>query len=725
MKKKISTRRTLVSIVSAIAAVLMLGAAAAAQGGNPAPLINDPLVPTTVAPGGPGFTLTVNGTGFAQGSFVTWNGAALATTFISQTQVTAVVPAVNISAPGTGSILVVNPGTFETSNAAFVEVTNPISSLSLMPSPLAFGNLRPSGPRTMVAADFNGDGKLDLAMVAGQYSSYFTFLLVYLGNGDGTFQNPVTYSSGGPTGSAVAAITSGDFNGDGVPDLVVVNNNCPPGDFCSAPGSVAIMLGNGDGTFQTPVSFATDYSPSSIVAADFNGDGHLDLAVANFSAILYGFPANASIAVLLGNGDGTFQPYVETQEPGASGPLVAADFNGDGRLDLATRGLVNGSYANTIFTLMGNGDGTFQPYQLVTTGFSPQDVAAADVNGDGKIDLVVPNSCANVNGCDDYNTVPGSISVVLGNGDGTFQPNVEYQVGVGPIWVALGDFNGDGYIDLAVGTSCGGDPSCEDDPSDMLSILAGNGDGTFQPQVTPYLGSYVVNAGVVGDFNGDGLPDFAASSPVAFLESTLAVSTTSLTFASQTVGSSSTPQASTLNNISTKVPITVSSAQVSGTNASDFAVKTTCSKLQPKSACKVNVTFTPTGSGTRTATVLITDCAVGSPHQITVTGTGAAPAVSLSSTAMNFGTQAVGTRSPIHSLTLTNSGNGTLTISGIAASGDFTETSNCGEKLNPGKSCKISVAFRPTKVGARSGKLTISDNAAGGSQTVALTGTGK
>ncbi len=598
--------------VTAILSVLAVSLASAQN--NPVPLINDPLVPTTVAPGGPGFTLTVNGIGFVQGSVVDWNGSPLTTNFVSESQLTATVAPANIAAPGTAAITAVNPGTAVASNIQFLELTNSISSLSLMPSPLAFANLRPLGPRTMVAADFNGDGKLDLAMVAGPYHPSFTFLLVYLGNGDGTFQNPVTYSSGGQTGSAVAAITSGDFNGDGIPDLALVNNNCPPGDYCSTPGSVAIMLGNGDGTFQAPVSFPTDYSPNSVVAADFNGDGHLDLAVANFSAIMYAYPADASIAVLLGNGDGTFQPYVETQEPGAYGPLVAADFNGDGRLDLATLGVVDGGYSNTIFTLLGNGDGTFQPYQLVATGFYARDIAAADVNGDGKMDLVVPNACGNVDACDEYNNVPGSVSVVLGNGDGTFQPNVEYPVGIGPIWGATGDFNGDGRLDIAVGTS---DPS-----GDFLSILAGNGDGTFQPQVTPYLGSYVVNAGVVGDFNGDGLPDVAGSSPVVFLESTLALSTTSLTFGNQTVGTSSQPQASTLNNISTKVPITISGTQVTGTNASDFSVKTTCSKLWAKSACKVNVTFKPTAPGTRTASVVVTDSAVGSPHQITVTGTG-------------------------------------------------------------------------------------------------------
>ncbi len=476
------------------------------------------------------------------------------------------------------------------------------------------------------------------------------------------------------------------------------------------------MLGNGDGTFQVPSQAAAVSSvPLSMVAFDLNGDGKLDLAAAN---------SDRSVSVLLGNGDGTFQPQnVITLGTGFIGTeaIAAGDFNGDGKLDLAVSTVgTSASQPWQVLILLGNGDGTFQPpTTLATSGFFIYSIAVADLNGDGKLDLAVESDAQ-----DGSDTTPGVVSVLVGNGDGTFQPYVSYTTGYRGRSVTATDVNGDGVEDLIVGTVCGIDSECQYETEWPVSVLLGNGDGTFQAQLEPPV-SIPASYLSIGDFNGDGMPDLAAYGNGVLLQSTLAPSKTLLTFPNQTVGTNSTPQASTLSNISTKVPITVSSAQVSGTNASDFAVKTTCSKLLPKSACQVNVTFTPTGTGARTATVLVTDSAVGSPHQITVTGTGTAPVVSLSSTSMSFGTQLVGTRSHIHFLNLTNTGTGTLDISSIAASGDFSETNNCSQKVNPGKSCKISVAFRPSKVGARRGTLTITDNAAGGSQTVTLTGTGK
>src|SRR6267143_5400659 len=251
-----------------------------------------------------------------------------------------------------------------------------------------------SNPTSVTAGDFNGDGKLDLAVTNLGSNN----VSVLLGNGDGTFQAAVSYSAG----TDPRSVTSGDFNGDGKLDLVTANGGS---------SRVSVLLGNGDGTFQAAVSYFAGYFPLSVTSGDFNGDGIPDLAVANGS-------------MLLGNGDGTFQ--AARSYPGGSS-VTSGDFNGDGRLDLAMNG------PNTVIVLLGNGDGTFPaPVSYGTRGPTPTSVTAGDFNGDGKLDLAVTNG--------GFNTV----SVLLGNGDGTFQTAVTYTAGPYPASVTSEDFNGDG-----------------------------------------------------------------------------------------------------------------------------------------------------------------------------------------------------------------------------------------------------------------------------------------
>ena len=263
------------------------------------------------------------------------------------------------------------------------------------------------------------------------------------------------------------AIVAGDFNGDGRTDLAVANYGS---------NDVSVLLGNGDGTFQTQVTYAVGTGPDAIVAGDFNGDGRTDLAVANYGS--------NDVSVLLGNGDGTFQPqvtYAVGTEPDA---LVAGDFNGDGRTDLA----VANYGSNDVSVLLGNGDGTFQPQVTYAVGTGPVALVAGDFNGDGRTDLAVANYGSN------------DVSVLLGNGDGTFQTQVTYAVGSEPDALVAGDFNGDGRTDLAVANVGDND----------VSVLLGNGDGTFQPQVTYAVGTEP-DALVAGDFNGDGRTDLAVA----------------------------------------------------------------------------------------------------------------------------------------------------------------------------------------------------------------------
>ena len=289
------------------------------------------------------------------------------------------------------------------------------------------------GPLAIVTGDFNGDGNLDLAVTNGNcvptvYGLKCDVLAVsiLLGNGDGTFRPHIDYA----TGTQPSSVAAGDFNGDGKLDLVIANTQ---------DGTVSVLLGNGDGTFQMQVVYPTTPDPASVIVADFNGDHKLDLAVGG----------SGGVSVLLGNGNGTFQKQLAS--PGSS-PLATADFNGDGRLDLFAGGDI----------LLGNGDGTFVVHATYPSGAA---AASADLNRDGKSDLVIAGGGGN-------NASSTSVAVLLGNGDGTFQPAVQYGTGGSPPSLAIADFNGDGKFDLAVA-----DPDCALFSCSLpgaVSILLGN-----------------------------------------------------------------------------------------------------------------------------------------------------------------------------------------------------------------------------------------------------------
>ena len=319
-------------------------------------------------------------------------------------------------------------------------------------------------PQGLAVGDFNGDGKLDLAVT----DSGSNAIGILLGNGDGTFGAETEFK----TGVNPVSVAVGDFNGDGKPDLAVANGNNND--------VVSILLGNGDGSFQGQLEYATGGTPVAIVIEDFNGDGKLDLATADQTG-------NAA-SVLLGKGDGSFLPHTDYAVGLSPTSIAVADFRVDGRVDLA---VTNGD-GNTVSVLLGNGDGTFQPRVDVGTGNIPSAVVAADLNGDGKPDLAVANS------------VRSSVSTILGNGDGSFQTRVDYAVDTGadPHSVAVADFNGDGRLDLAV----------VDSGDNAITVLLGNGDGSFEAGVDYSTGTQTnPYAVVVGDFNGDGKPDLAVA----------------------------------------------------------------------------------------------------------------------------------------------------------------------------------------------------------------------
>jgi hypothetical protein len=316
------------------------------------------------------------------------------------------------------------------------------------------------GPTALAVGDFNGDGKPDLVLGINGYAS--TSLALLIGNGDGTFQAP-RYFTGG---AQVQSLAVGDFNGDGKTDLVVTSFGFNP---------ISVLLGNGDGTFQAQRPFGAGFRATFAAVGDFNGDGKPDLVTASPD-----FSTNG-VNVWLGNGDGTFQPARTFATGGAPGTVVVADFNGDGRPDLAVANNGGGSVSE----LLGNGDGTFQPAQAIAPWAFR--MAVGDLNGDGIPDLVLTHGGF------------GNVSLLLGHGDGTFQ-SAQTSAEFGS--VTVGDFNGDGRPDLAGNNGSG------------IGVLQGNGDGTFQPAqnfaagIAPFFVS-------LGDFNGDSRPDLAVANPSA------------------------------------------------------------------------------------------------------------------------------------------------------------------------------------------------------------------
>ncbi len=331
----------------------------------------------------------------------------------------------------------------------------------------------------------------------------------------GTFTAPNVSSAG----YYPYRVAKGDFNHDGLTDLAVVSGSY-------GGNGVMILLGTGGGLFATPVMYPTGNSANAVVTGDLNGDGNLDVVVTNY--------ADGTVSVLLGVGDGTFAPAITT----ASGfstysslDLVLADFDGDGVLDVVTyaqsgnnayllRGNGNGTlqgpvnvlkwnnsltalraadvngdgrmdlvatdYYTNILVIKGNGDGTFQAPTTITVNYYANFIYPADLNGDGKIDLILS-----------YN-YSGTIAVLMGNGDGTFQSPINYSA-YNISRLAVDDLNGDGNLDVV---GVGG--------SNTISVFYGNGDGTLQPPVTFNDNTYnYLTDVVIGDFNKDGLADIA------------------------------------------------------------------------------------------------------------------------------------------------------------------------------------------------------------------------
>ncbi|MFI5098094.1 MAG: FG-GAP-like repeat-containing protein, partial [Candidatus Acidiferrales bacterium] len=546
-----------------------------------------------------------------------------------------------------------------------------------------------SNPLGGAVADLNRDGMPDLIVA----NSYDGTVSVLLNKGKGTFQSHVDYGTAGANAGANFVFV-GDFNRDGLMDVGVTNGGYPS-------GQVTVLLGNPDGTFSRTTSYLTtsaSYLARGIAAANLTGNGKLDLITSNSGWISQSAGYVGQISVLLANGDGTFQS--PTSFPGGGGNMAIADFNGDGKLDLAIPGPQNENWFGTsVAVFLGNGDGTFQPGNDYPTSPGPIAVATGDFNDDGKPDLAVVS----------YGSA--TVSILLGNGDGTFQGQVDYAVGVEPTSLAVGDFNADGKLDIAVANQydgtvsvllgngngtfhnavtypAGGRPSGiaaadlnGDGKLDLVvanggvSVLLGNGDGTFQPYVdVPAVGATAL---VVGDFNGDGIPDVATANEFNSMFSVLI---------GHGDGTFSGPWVFWTKSIS--IPNSITAADLNGDGSQDIAV-----------AGQEGI-----------VTVLLNE-----------------PAMAISYPRLNFGSQVVETASTPLPITITNVGGTRLDISGLSVGANFTETDNCAGTLASEAHCTVSVTFAPTQTGSIAGTLTVTDNnsgVAGSVQTVTLSGTG-
>ena len=356
-----------------------------------------------------------------------------------------------------------------------------------------------NGPNAVAVADVNRDGIPDLVVAnwCTDSTCVASSVGVLLGKGDGTFQPAVPYGSGGLYTDSVAVA---DVNGDGNADIVVGTCGFPQVIKCVASGGKAgVLLGNGDGTFQPAVTYTLGGSgATSVAVADVNGDGKPDLLVATGSAV----------GVLLGNGDGTFETVTTYSSGGLTALSVAvADVNGDAKPDLVVANWCTDSNctASSVGVLLGNGDGTFQTAVTYNSGgLFTNSVVIGDVNGDGKLDLVVVNG--STTGKD-----AGNVGVLLGKGDGTFQTVALYpRGGYGAGSVALADVNGDGKPDVVVSNCSTSSIACAG-ANGNVAVLLGKGDGTFPTAVSFGSGGTTPFGVAVGDVNGDGRPDIVAA----------------------------------------------------------------------------------------------------------------------------------------------------------------------------------------------------------------------
>jgi len=574
---------------------------------NPAPFVNQPLVPESAKPGSGGFALTVNGTGFVSNSIVYWNGSARSTQFVSSSQLKATVSTADVAKVGTAAVTVVSPPPGGgSSNVVDFVIRNASRRVPFAPDLAA--RLEPGAA---AVADFNGDGKLDVAIGwwDGAYKS--SGVDVYLGNGNGTFaRHPIRTEVFVQHVTVSVWLQVADFNADGKADIAF---NSFDGDGNDSPYGI-ILLGNGDGTFTVTNN---RYVLASPAVGDINGDGLPDFITTGGAAAWDG---DCGTDVYLAKAGGTYTLRSGFDQGCANGGGYAGgeaatlgDFNHDGKLDLAVacgaqpRGQGNcGTSGWGVLVALGNGDGTLQSpvYYSIGTANPTSVITAADLNGDGNLDLVTDGVCS-----------------LLGNGDGTFKSaTCSSPVNTGGTMV-LGDFNGDGKLDAALLSNSSS--------SYDINVYLGKGDGTF---ANPLVYPAPPGAGIslaAGDFNGDGRTDLVVGSAdgvtnaVVFLQTVASVSPTSLAFGKEPVGKKSPTQTVTFTNDKSST-LKITSVGIIGKNSNDFQQTNNCGPTLPAGgSCRIKVVFKPNARGPASADLVVRYEGTGGPQTapLSVTGT--------------------------------------------------------------------------------------------------------
>ena len=476
----------------------------------------------------------------------------------------------------------------------------------------------------VVAADFNGDGIPDVAY-SGEFGTNAGSFAVMLSSSHGALATQTYVPAGcnnyfGP--NLVEWVAAGDLNGDGKADVVAtLKNSTETG--CQN-GTLAVLLGTGTGKFKKPVYYFTGSTAQAyeVKLADLNGDGKLDIVTSN---------GDGTLSVLLNKGKGIFGAATLIASAASLNPyqddLVIGDFTGDGKADIA---LATYARQSAVYVLPGNGNGTFGTPIVITTPYTPYSLAAGDFNNDGKLDLVVATQDCPYNVGPYYGDV--GFGVLLSDGGGAFTIGAENCVGTN-FWPrpVVGDFNGDGKLDLFITAAAYEQGTDEIGPA----LMQGNGDGTFTRAAGIFYVGAVSAGAVVADFNGDGMPDIAVlnndnlgagndsySNFVTVMQNSsqpVSVSPLKVNYGTETVGDSKTETVIFTNDQSTSLGI--SSITLAGIDPGDFSAKSTCgSSRLPGADCTITVTFKPTATGARTATLSIKD-EVGT-QTVSLTGTG-------------------------------------------------------------------------------------------------------